>query len=74
MTQTEFSRKPESHQSFEEMFLLNMLGKLTHRSASVHVAELSPEKTSRKEPSASLSSDMKPILTSMLVFIFTLRE
>lgn len=74
MTQTEFSRKPESNQPLEEMLLLNMLGKLTHCSASVHVAELSPEKPSRKGPPVSHSSDMKPILTSVLVIIVTLRE
>lgn len=70
MPRIEFSEKPESNQPFEEMFLLYMLGKLPHHSVRVRVAELLPEK-SLLFPH---SSDMKPILTSVLVIIFTLSE
>lgn len=35
MTQTEFRRKPESNQAFEEMLLLNVLGKVTHTALPV---------------------------------------
>ncbi|XP_054431255.1 uncharacterized protein LOC129071926 [Pteronotus mesoamericanus] len=68
-SQIELRRRSKKSQPFEEMPSLYVPGKLTHRSARVHVAALSPEK-SLLFPH---SSDMKPILTSVLVIIFTLR-